>query len=75
MKLSEPKKFNYILLKMKYNNGAIIKDAITVDEWNIKALVGEFKILVDKTAMNIGLTPQEIEEHRKMIAKWEEDIY
>ena len=75
MKLSEPKKFHYILLKMKYNDGSFIKDAITVDEWNIKALVGEFKIMVDKMAMNIKLTPQEIEEHRKMIAKWEEDIY
>ena len=73
--MSEPKKFHYILLKMKYNNGTHIKDAVTIDEWNIKALVGEFKILIDKTAMNIKLTPQEIEEHRKMIAKWEEDLY
>ena len=73
--MSEPKKFHYILLKMKYNDGTLIKDAITVDEWNIKTLVGEFKILVDKVAMGIGLTSQEVEEHRKMIAKWEEDIY
>lgn len=60
---------------MKYNNGSIVKDAITIDEWNIKTLVGEFKIMVDKMEMNVKLTPQEIEEHRKMIAKWEEDLY
>ena len=75
MKLSEPKKFHYILLKMKYNDGTLVKDAITIDEWNIKTLVGELKILVSKMSMGVGLTPQEIEEHRKMIAKWEEDIY
>jgi hypothetical protein len=60
---------------MKYNDGTLIKDAVTIDEWNIKALVGEFKILVDKMIMGVGLTPQEILEHRKMIIKWEEDIY
>ena len=75
MKLSEPKKFHYILLKMKYNDGTLEKDAITIDEWNIKTLVGEFKIMVDKMAMNIKLTALEIEEHRKMIVKWEEDLY
>ena len=76
MKLSEPKKFHYILLKMKYQDpSSLVKDAITIDEWNIKTLVGEFKIMVDKMVMNIKLTPQEVEEHRKMIAKWEEDLY
>lgn len=75
MKLSECKKFNYILMKMGYNNGTENRRAVVVDDWNMKTLVGEYKIILDKVKMGIGLTDQEQEEHRAMVKKWEADLY
>jgi len=75
LKLTEEKKFNYILMKMGYNNGAENRKAVVVDDWNMKTLVGEYKIMLDKMKMNIPLTEQEQQEHRQMVAKWEADLY
>lgn len=75
MKLSECKKFNYILMKMGYNNGVENRKAVVVDDWNMKTLVGEYKIMLDKMKMDIKLTDQEQEEHRAMVTKWEADLY
>lgn len=71
------KKFNYIMMKMGYkeNNAGETKLAVVINDMNIKVLVGEFKILVDRLYNNIPLTQQEFEEHMKMIKKWEEDLY
>jgi len=75
LKLSE-KKFNYILLKMGYTDEEPgTKIAFTISELNIKTLVGEYKILVDRLSHGLWLTPQEQEEHMYMIKKWEEDLY
>jgi len=75
LKLSDQRKFNYILLKMVYDNCGERRKAVTADDWNVKVLVGEYKILLDKNEMNVKLTPEELEEHRKMVRKWEEDLY
>lgn len=70
------KKFNYVLLKMGYTNEEPgTKIAFTINEINIKVLVGEYKIMVDRAFRNIPLTQQEHDEHMEMIKKWEEDLY
>lgn len=51
------------------------KIAFTINELNIKVLVGEYKILVDRLYNNMPLTRQEYEEHIHIINKWEEDLY
>ena len=72
----QPKKMNYCLLKMGYtSDGVEHRQCFTIDEWNIRMLVGEFKILLDKNERGIKLTPQELGEQRLMIKKWEEDLY
>jgi len=42
---------------------------------NIKVLVGEYKILLDRIMGNMPLTRQEYDEHIQMIKKWEADLY
>jgi len=70
------KKFNYVLLKMGYTDEEPgTKIAFTINELNIKVLVGEYKILVDRLYNNIPLTKQEHEEHMHIIKRWEEDLY
>jgi len=75
LNLSE-KRFNYVLLKMGYTDEEPgTKIAFTINELNIKILVGEYKILVDRLHNGIALTKQEYEEHMYIIKKWEEDLY
>jgi len=62
-------------MKMKLSNGTEEKLGILIDETNVKMLVGEFKIMLDKMQMNIKLTPKELEEHRKFVKRWEADLY
>lgn len=69
------KKFNYILMKMGYNDGVENRKAVVVDDWNMKTLVGEYKIMLDKMLMGVNLTDQEQQEHRQMVTKWEADLY
>jgi hypothetical protein len=69
--------FNYVLLKMGYTDkeGTPTKIAFTINELNIKTLVGEYKILVDRLSRGLLFTAQEHEEHNVIIKKWEEDLY
>jgi len=70
------RKFNYILLKMGYSDDNITsKVAVVISDMNVKVLVGEFKILLDRMINNIKLTKQEYDEHIQMIKKWEADLY
>jgi len=69
--------FNYILMKMGYTEGESTqqKIAIVTSDMNIKVLVGEYKILLDRIMGNMPLTRQEYDEHIQMIKKWEADLY
>ncbi len=69
--------FNYVLLKMGYKENDVGPTlvAFTINELNIKTLVGEFKILIDRLRNNLPLTQQEFEEHMYVVKKWEEDLY
>ena len=71
------KKFNYILMRMGYTEGESTdqKIAVVISDMNIKVLVGEYKILLDRIMGNMPLTQQEYEEHIHMIKKWEIDLY
>ena len=69
--------FNYILMKMAYTEGESTQQriAIVTSDMNIKVLVGEYKILLDRIMGNMPLTRQEYDEHIQMIKKWEADLY
>ena len=75
--MTQFKDFKYVLMRMKIKDDSSeeIKSAVLIGDWNVKQLVGEFKIMVDKMKMNIKLTDNEQEEHRKYIKEWEHDLY
>jgi len=62
---------------MAYTEGESTQQriAIVTSDMNIKVLVGEYKILLDRIMGNMPLTRQEYDEHIQMIKKWEADLY
>jgi len=72
------KDYNYVSVHIRITDKTApngYHDGVLIDDRNVKMLVGEFKIMLDKIQMDIKLTDKEIEEHKEYIKKWEADLY
>lgn len=67
--------YNHIIIRTLATKDEEKEDIVVVTTAELRKLVGEFKITLDRMKLNKPYSPMEMYEHEEFIKYWEEDIY